>query len=208
MPVPFSAPLEGVLATRTSVSTASARLRATMRWHNRVFVPAARCRNRRSEVGDCTAELSRTDPCRPGLGREQRQWRHGRRHRHRRRLEPSDLAGRLVAGRDCCQQRRHRRTTSGTERWWPASSHDRNNYRGVAGIAPLANIMPIKVLGGDGSGGRHRHRAGIDWAVRRRRRHQHVARQSVTDVVLQQAVAGAITPASLSSPPRTRRGNG
>ena len=109
-------------------------------------------------------------------------------------LNHPDLAGRLVAGRDIANNDATPQDDVGHGTMVAGIiAADRNNHRGVAGIAPLANIMPIKVLGGDGSGDDTDIAAGIDWA---RTHGADVINLSLggpsTDVVLQQAVADAI----------------
>jgi type VII secretion-associated serine protease mycosin len=109
-------------------------------------------------------------------------------------LNHPDLAGRLVAGRDIANNDATPQDDVGHGTMVAGIiAADRNNHRGVAGVAPLANIMPIKVLGGDGSGDDTDIAAGIDWA---RTHGADVINLSLggpsTDVVLQQAVADAI----------------
>jgi type VII secretion-associated serine protease mycosin len=109
-------------------------------------------------------------------------------------LNHPDLAGRLVAGRDIANNDATPQDDVGHGTMVAGIiAADRNNHRGGAGIAPLASIMPIKVLGGDGSGDDTDIAAGIDWA---RTHGADVINMSLggpsTDVVLEQAVADAI----------------
>ncbi|GAC1436102.1 MAG: hypothetical protein NVSMB51_06740 [Solirubrobacteraceae bacterium] len=81
-------------------------------------------------------------------------------------IDHPDLAGRLLPGHDF---------VAGTDQMHDGNGHgthvagiiaaDKGNGIGIAGVAPLARILPVRVLGDDGSGSDADVGAGIDYAV-------------------------------------------
>ncbi|MCZ0980284.1 S8 family serine peptidase [Streptomyces diastatochromogenes] len=89
-----------------------------------------------------------------------------RRRRHRRRPRPSRPQGRLVAGHDFVDGDDQPKDLNGhgTHVAGIAAAHTDNGV-GVAGGAPGAKIMPVRVLGADGSGSNANITQGIVWAA-------------------------------------------
>lgn len=81
-----------------------------------------------------------------------------------------DLAGRLVTGRNFVDA-----PSGGDANWQDKQGHgtfmagliaaSTGNADGVASVAPLARIMPVRVLGANGTGKPSDVAAGIDWAI-------------------------------------------
>jgi type VII secretion-associated serine protease mycosin len=81
-------------------------------------------------------------------------------------LDHPDLAGRLVAGHNFVNNSSNPQDDVGHGTMVAGIiAADRNNHRGIAGIAPLAKVMPVKVLGSDGTGTDGDIAAGITWAT-------------------------------------------
>jgi type VII secretion-associated serine protease mycosin len=81
-------------------------------------------------------------------------------------LDHPDLSGRLIAGHNFVSNNSNPQDDVGHGTMVAGIiAADRNNHRGIAGIAPLAKVMPVKVLGSDGSGTDADIAAGITWAT-------------------------------------------
>jgi type VII secretion-associated serine protease mycosin len=81
-------------------------------------------------------------------------------------LNHPDLAGRLVHGTDIVNHDGTPQDDVGHGTMVAGIiAADRNNHRGIAGIAPLAKVMPVKVLGKNGVGDDGDIATGITWAT-------------------------------------------
>ena len=80
-------------------------------------------------------------------------------------LDQPDLAGRLVAGRNILAPSSPPQDDNGHGTMVAGIiAADANNRRGITGIAPLAQIMPVKVVDSSGNATDPDIAAGIDWA--------------------------------------------